>query len=67
MLIVMSRQNRDGKPTCVSLFAGAGGLDLGLEGAGFESVFVNELEETFHRTLVVNKALGSLKPVDSMD
>ena len=67
MLIVMSSENRVGKPTCVSLFAGAGGLDLGLEGAGFESVFVNELEETFHRTLVVNKALGSLTPEDALE
>jgi DNA (cytosine-5)-methyltransferase 1 len=67
MLIVMSSENRDGKPTCVSLFAGAGGLDLGLESAGFESVFVNELEETFHRTLVVNKALGNLTPKDALE
>lgn len=53
------------RPKCVSLFAGAGGLDLGLELAGFESVFVNELEETFHRTLVVNKKLGRSSDAES--
>jgi DNA (cytosine-5)-methyltransferase 1 len=66
MLFRMSSQKTRQKPTCVSLFAGAGGLDLGLEQAGFESVFVNELEETFHRTLLVNKALGSYSKNDAM-
>lgn len=60
MLKLVNVENTHNKPTCVSLFAGAGGLDLGLEMAGFESVFVNELEETFHRTLVVNKELGAM-------
>jgi DNA (cytosine-5)-methyltransferase 1 len=67
MLSLMSSESGDKKPTCVSLFAGAGGLDLGLEEAGFESVFVNELEETFHRTLVVNKALGTLSSEDAIE
>ena len=29
----------------IDLFAGCGGLSLGLEMAGFETVFVNELHE----------------------
>lgn len=30
-------------PSLVSLFAGAGGLDIGLELAGFSTLVVNEL------------------------
>lgn len=36
---------RTDKPTVVDLFAGCGGLSLGLEQAGFEPVFVNELND----------------------
>ena len=31
-------------PTAVSLFSGAGGLDVGFEAAGFETVFANEFD-----------------------
>lgn len=33
------------KLSCVSLFAGGGGLDLGLEAAGFRSLFATDIDE----------------------
>lgn len=46
--------------TLISLFAGAGGLDLGLEMAGFTTVVANELEEHYCETLRKNKELCNL-------
>lgn len=46
----------------LSLFAGGGGLDAGLEQAGFRTVLANELEEHGCRTLEENRALSHLKP-----
>lgn len=39
----------------VSLFTGAGGLDIGLERAGLEPVVVNEIEPVFCETLEANR------------
>jgi DNA (cytosine-5)-methyltransferase 1 len=44
----------------ISLFAGAGGLDLGLEMAGFTTIVANELEEHACETLRKNKELCNL-------
>jgi len=44
----------------ISLFAGAGGLDLGLEMAGFTTIVANELEKHGCETLRKNKELCNL-------
>ena len=43
-----------GDLNCVSLFSGAGGLDIGFERAGFRTVAMNELEKAFVQTLKKN-------------
>ena len=45
------------KYTFIDLFAGCGGLSLGLEQAGFEVVFMNEIVETFTSTYLANHNL----------
>ena len=40
----------------VDLFAGCGGLSLGLEQAGFETVFVNELHHHAMDSYLTNRA-----------
>ena len=52
------------EPTLVSLFAGAGGLDIGLEVAGFSTLLVNELGKHACETLRQNKILSELRPAD---
>ena len=43
------------KPTIVSLFSGAGGLDIGFEQAGFQTVFANDIWDVSCETLIKNK------------
>jgi len=49
----MSRSTKN--PTLIDLFAGCGGLSLGLEAAGFEPVFVNELNHDAMESYLLNR------------
>ena len=44
--------------TLVDLFAGCGGLSLGLEHAGFNTVFFNELVPTYAETYIANRKIS---------
>lgn len=46
--------NKNKKPVLVSLFAGAGGLDLGFKEAGFDTVWANEYDKTITPTFKKN-------------
>ena len=46
------------RPTFVSLFTGAGGMDLGFIEAGFEPVFANDIDE--HAVTTYNRAMKRL-------
>ena len=43
------------QPTFVDLFAGCGGLSLGLEEAGFYPLYVNELNSDALETYLINR------------
>ena len=43
----------------VDLFAGCGGLSLGMEQAGFTTVFANEINDSFFETYLYNRKLLS--------
>lgn len=49
----------------ISLFSGAGGLDIGLERAGFESLVAVEIEEHSCESLLKNKYLSEVEHDDS--
>jgi DNA (cytosine-5)-methyltransferase 1 len=54
--------------TVLSCFSGAGGLDLGLEAAGFETVGLLETDDDARATLTANRARWPLlKPADVVD
>lgn len=48
------------RPTLVSLFSGAGGLDIGLEQAGFQTLLANEVEPHVCETLRANRAIAGM-------
>lgn len=48
-------------PTVIDLFAGCGGLGTGLEQAGYETVFVNELHGDALGTYLLNRSDGPVK------
>lgn len=53
----------------VDLFAGAGGLSVGLEQAGFKMVLANEIEDTFAKTYSLNHRNARMicRPIQEVD
>ncbi len=51
--------------TCIELFAGAGGLALGLEKAGFEALALIEIDKDASQTLKLNREGECAYPVVS--
>lgn len=58
-------------PKIISLFSGAGGLDLGFEKAGFEIIAANEFDSTIWETYEKNHKAplirGDVRDISSMD
>ncbi|MCU7937076.1 MAG: DNA (cytosine-5-)-methyltransferase [Candidatus Thiodiazotropha sp. (ex Dulcina madagascariensis)] len=52
---MMTSRRSTTRRTVLSLYTGAGGLDLGLEAAGFEPVFCVEIDEDARQTIAVNR------------
>lgn len=59
-------EQKDSRRTSIDLFAGCGGLSMGLENAGFTTVFVNELNDDARATYLANRyhSLGGEKFVE---
>lgn len=55
-LIPSGADSRLGGVDAISLFSGAGGLDLGCEAAGFDTQAVVEWEETARKTMLANRS-----------
>ena len=59
------------KPTVVSLFAGAGGMDLGFQKAGFEIIWANDFDkdsvDTYKKDFGNHIVLGDIKDIPSSD
>ncbi|MDO5321000.1 MAG: DNA cytosine methyltransferase [Bacteroidia bacterium] len=52
-----TKHNNKKTHTFIDLFAGCGGLTLGLEQAGFKSIFFNEIEPVFASTYMANREI----------
>jgi len=54
-LVINCKDMEKGRPTCIELFAGAGGMALGLEKAGFETKLLVENDKDCVATLKLNR------------
>lgn len=50
-------------PTCIDLFAGCGGLSLGLEQAGFRPLLFSEISPSAAETSIANRAGRGIIPI----
>ena len=59
------------KPTVISLFAGAGGMDLGFKKAGYEILWANDFDadsvKTYEKNIGKHIVLGDIKAIASKD
>lgn len=59
------------KPTVVSLFSGAGGMDLGFIQAGFDIIWANDIFEeavnTYRKNIGDHIVLGDITKIPSSD
>ena len=59
------------KPTVVSLFAGAGGMDLGFKQAGYKIIWANEFDpifaETYRKNIGDHIVVGDIKKIKNKD
>ncbi len=65
--IVIRKREETGlraRPIAISLFAGAGGLDLGVEAAGYQVAAANEIDDDAADTLEKNFVDSLISPVD---
>jgi len=51
----LGKVKRENKPIALSFFSGAMGMDLGLEKAGFQTLFASEIDNACRKTIVKNK------------
>lgn len=54
-------------PTFVDLFCGIGGFRIGLEAAGFECIYANDIDPTAVQVYKKNRLPGSSYPVECAD
>lgn len=64
-------KNGPGRRNAIDLFAGAGGLSIGLELAGFNMLFANEVSSTYSETLRhahpnTKVAIGDIRQIDAI-
>ena len=49
-----TKNKRSGRPIALSFFSGAMGMDIGLEEAGFETIFASEIDNACRKTILKN-------------